>query len=456
MPIAPAIVTHPTERRVSLSEVLSALSYALDLTEGQAPGHSLRSCAIGMRIADEVGLDAADRSALYYALLLKDAGCSSNATRMAALFAADDQRIKRAIKDVDWQRQPQLATHLLPLIGAGSSFIARCWQVVRIIAQPGAPREIIAIRCDRGAEIARRLGFPAATGDAIRSLDEHWNGRGFPDGLRGESIPLLARIINLAQTVEVFHRRDGMASAVGVARARAGQWFDPTLVDVLATVAADRDWVRGIEDPMLPVRLSALEPPDRALVVGEDELDMVAEAFADIIDAKSPYTYRHSANVAVFAGAIASQLGFAADTRRRLVRAALLHDIGKLGVSNRILDKPGRLTDAERVAVERHPLYTAEILERVGAFAELVDTAARHHERLDGSGYPWGLRGGQLDLAARTVAVADVYEALTANRPYRAPLSSAAALALMGRERGSRLCPDAFDALEASIIQQYE
>ena len=144
--------------------------------------------------------------------------------------------------------------------------------------------------------------------------------------------------------------------------------------------------------------------------------------------AKSPYTYRHSANVAALARGIGRQMGVGDLEERRLVRAGLLHDIGKLGVSNRILDKPGRLTDEERTVVERHPLYTMEILERVSAFEELLKTAAYHHERLDGSGYPWRLAGSQLDAAARTLAVANVYEALTADRPYRAPLTPDAAL----------------------------
>jgi putative nucleotidyltransferase with HDIG domain len=404
-----AVLRRPDERRVNLSEVLSALSYALDLTDGNAPGHTLRSCAIGMRLADAVGLAGADRSALYYALLLKDAGCSSNASRMASLFAADDQRIKRAIKEVDWQRRPQAVAQLIPLIATGGSFVERCWHVLRLVAQPGASREVVAIRCDRGAAIAHRLGFPAATGDAIRALDEHWNGRGFPDGLRGDAISMLARIASLAQTVEVFHRRDGMAAALAVTRSRSGQWFDPDLVNALAVLARNTEWVASIDSPGLGERVSRLEPPDRALVVTVDGLDAVAEAFAEIIDAKSPYTYRHSTNVAALARGVGRQMGVDQAEERRLVRAGLLHDIGKLGVSNRILDKPGPLTPEERAAMERHPLYTAEVLARVGAFEEFVDTAAHHHERLDGSGYPWHLRGAQLDAAARTLAVSDVY-----------------------------------------------
>jgi putative nucleotidyltransferase with HDIG domain len=216
-------------------------------------------------------------------------------------------------------------------------------------------------------------------------------------------------------------------------------------------LARDGDWVTSIDSPGLRGRAGKMEPPDRVRVVGTGGLDTVAEAFAEIIDAKSPYTYRHSANVAALARGVGRQMGVGELEERRLVRAGLLHDIGKLGVSNRILDKPGPLTDEERTVVERHPLYTREILERVSAFENLIETAAYHHERLDGSGYPWRLAGAQLDGPARILAVADVYEALTADRPYREPLTPDAALTLMARDCGTRLCAGALDALEASV-----
>jgi putative nucleotidyltransferase with HDIG domain len=447
---ATARVLRTDPRRVKTSEVLSALSYALDLTDGQEPGHTLRSCIIGMGIGEAIGLTPMARSALYYALLLKDAGCSSNASRMAVLFGADDRDVKRKLKEVDWTRRREVAGHLLPLVAAGSSLVERCWRVVRLVARPGAGREIIAIRCDRGGQIARRLGFPAQTSDAIRSLDEHWNGRGFPEGLRGEAIPLLARIAGLAQTVEVFCRRDGMDAALAIARARAGQWFDPHLVDVLAALTRDAHWVASIDSADIAIRVSRLEPPDRVLIIDNAGLDPIVEAFSEIIDAKSPYTYRHSTNVAAWAQRMGRLMGVGEVEARRLVRAGLLHDIGKLGVSNRILDKPGALSAEERRVVEFHPLHTAQILGRVGVFSELIETAARHHERLDRSGYPWKLGGSELDTAARILAVADVFEALTADRPYRAPMSAHAALAIMARDRGTRLCSNAFDALEAS------
>src|SRR3954470_5959096 len=137
--------------RISLSEVLSALSCALDLTEGAPAGHTMRTCLIGMRIAEAIGIDTEQRSALYYALLLKDAGCSSNAGRMAALFGADDQTVKPRMKVVDWHARGRLALETARAVAPGHSFAERARQFLKIARTPDATRELIEIRCDRGA-----------------------------------------------------------------------------------------------------------------------------------------------------------------------------------------------------------------------------------------------------------------------------------------------------------------
>ena len=438
-------------RDIRLSEVLAALSRALDLTEGQALGHSVRTCMIGMRLADEIGLDEATRTALYYGLLLKDAGCSSNAARMSAMFGADDRFVKPRMKLVDWHDRVRLAVRTAFTVGQGQSIGQRISYFLGIARTPNMTREIMQIRCDRGAEIALGLGFPEATANTIRSLDEHWNGEGYPKGLRGEAIPLLARIANLAQVVDVFLREQGLVAAMRVARQRSGKWFDPLLVKRLTSWERDHSWWKQLDDPELAQRVIGIEPSLDPRRLAEDDLDMVARSFADIIDAKSPYTFRHSANVADFAAGIGEQLGFDADALRRLRRAGLLHDIGKLGVSNRILDKPGKLTAEERIEVERHPIFTWEILLRVPAFADFAWTAALHHEKLDGSGYPWKIDGRGLDMPARVLAVADMYEALVADRPYRAGMAPTDALGILRREAEAKLCRDAVGGLEALL-----
>lgn len=434
---------------VSLSELLSALSHALDLAEGQPLGHTVRSCVIGMRIAESLELSDEDRSALYYALLLKDAGCSSNAARTAALFGSDDRLVKPRMRVVDWHRRIRLAVHAIRSCATGRGAAERMRHVAAIARAGDVTRELIAARGDRGAEIARQLGFPDATTAAIRSLDEHWCGRGYPEGLREERIPILARIAGLAQTVEIFHARGGIADAAQVIRDRRGRWFDPRLADVVLDWQRDRAWWNSLGSDAAYEMVLAAEPEDQTRYVDDRGLDDVAHAFAEIVDSKSPYTYRHSTSVARYARAMAYRTNMDARQVRQLHRAALLHDIGMLGVSNRILDKPSPLAPEERVELQKHPVHTLTILEHVSAFRGFARVAAFHHERLDGSGYPWGFGSGELDQPARILAVADVYEALVAERPYRSGMPHEDAMLFLRSQRGAKLCSDAIDALES-------
>jgi putative nucleotidyltransferase with HDIG domain len=437
---------------VRQSEVIASLSYALDLTEGQPPGHTLRSCAIGMRLGEELGLAVEQRSGLYYALLLKDAGCSTNSSALAKHFESDDQRIKQNHKTTDWTRASQGARYVWRSVGQGQGWLQRLPLFLRIaLGKDFNTHDLIRVRCERGASIATRLGFSEATADAIRALDEHWNGAGQPNGLAAQSIPLLGRIAGLSQTVEVFLGAHGPEAALEMVRRRSGRWFDPELARRVRSWRRDAAWWQRLYGPDLNQLIQSLEPADRVRTLNDHALDHVAEAFAEIIDAKSPFTFRHSTSVAYHARNMARALGLAAHDVRRIYRAALLHDIGKLGISNLILDKPSSLSSAERAQMQRHPEFTRDILRRVSAFEEFAWTASLHHERLDGTGYPWKVKKDGLDQPARIIAVADVYEALTAARPYRPGLSSSAALGVLHRDSGTLLDAQVIDALESTL-----
>jgi putative nucleotidyltransferase with HDIG domain len=405
---------------VRLSEVLAALSHALDITEGQPRGHAERTCLISMRIARALDLDDATRGALFHAALLKDAGCSSNAAKVAHLYGADDAEAKRDRKVTDHLRPAESLKHLYRSTAPGRGPLAKV-KHLKLLVEHGSTgsRELTELRCERGAEVARHIGLSSVAEAAIRELDEHWDGKGYPYSLEGEGISLCGRILCLAQTAEVYWQGGGgAAAAVAVARERRGTWFDPRLVDAFAACEDDHAFWATLEQP----RVASLEPEDRLLLADDDGLDRIAHAFAGIVDAKTPYTARHSEGVAEIAAALGAALGFDALQQRRLTRAGLLHDIGKLGVSNRILDKPGKLDAGEWAAMRRHPMWTLEILERIPAFADLADVAANHHEKLDGSGYARGLAAADLTLEARILVVADIAEALTADRPYRGRL----------------------------------
>jgi HD-GYP domain-containing protein (c-di-GMP phosphodiesterase class II) len=311
--------------------------------------------------------------------------------------------------------------------------------------------ELIQLRCDRGAQIALKIGLSEQTARGIRHLDERWDGGGFPGRLRGEEIPLASRIMAVAQHLDIFATERGEHTAISVLRDRSGRWFDPELVKVAGSLDRSGElW--GARNPCEDRRrVIDLAPETGNTTV--TQVDRVCEGFADIVDAKSSYTCSHSVGVTRAALKIAEHVGLNDERCRFVWRAALLHDLGKLGISNAILDKPGKLKAAEWNAVKQHPLHTQQILERVESFGELAAVASRHHERLDGKGYPYGLSGEQLSLEARILAVADVYGALTENRPYRAAMSNREALGIIKKDAGSRLDGDCFEALQWALAK---
>ena len=409
----------------------------------------MRSALIGMRLAEELDLTSADRFALFYALLLKDLGCSSNAAKVAYLFGADDRQVKRSIREIDWTKPSLCLKNGWEHCSPGGSALDKLLKMAAMVRTgPTGARKISEIRCERGAEIARLLRLPEATVTAIYDLDEHWDGRGNPQGLSGQTISLLGRVCCLAQTVEVFFTAYGMESALDVAVERRGQWFDPQLVHALQALKSDTEFWRGLSSADLLSELSRWEPEDAVVLADEDSLDRVAEAFSMVVDAKSPWTYQHSTRVAEIAQGIAEQFGCTPQVERDLRRAALLHDIGKLGVSNTILDKPAKPTDEEFDQIRKHPDYSLRILERVEAFATLADVAGAHHERLDGLGYHRRLDGSQLPWLARVLAVADICEAMSAKRPYREAIPWEKIMQIMERDAGSGVDVECLRALE--------
>jgi putative nucleotidyltransferase with HDIG domain len=434
-----------------LSELIGALSHALDLTEGQPKGHCVRACWIGMHVGRTIGLESGPLRELYYTLLLKDLGCSSNAARICELYLTDDLAFKRDFKTVG-DGLPDVLRFVFGHTGLGAGLAARLGAVANILKNGRRiTDELIRTRCTRGAAIARRLRFGDGVASGIASLDEHWNGGGRPEGLAGNAISLHARIALLAQVIDVFHTVGGSAAALQEARSRAGGWFDPALVRAFEQVARDAGFWRTLASPALESAVLAMEPGAGEVVLDDDWLDDIAAAFGQVVDSKSPFTSGHRARVATIAEALARRLGVADARRRWLRRGALLHDVGKLGVSNAILDKPGPLDDDEWACMRQHPVHTEDILGRIGAFAELARVAGAHHERLDGTGYPRRLTADRIALETRIITTADVFDAISADRPYRSAVPIPQTLELMRRSVGTALDPLCFEALRQEI-----
>ena len=434
-----------------LGELLGALSHALDMTEGQPIGHCMRSCWIGQQVGRVLGLNAVEMRELYYATLLKDSGCSSNAARICQLFLTDDRSFKHDRK-IAGTSLPSLMNFVISHTGLKAGLAERFRAVINAIQNGGEiARELTETRCSRGAQIARQLRFGEEVADAIQSLDEHWDGSGQPQGLAGGEIPLYSRIALLSQVVDVFHTSAGpQATREEVAR-RRGRWFDPQVADAFAALARDPGFWRQLAADDLEQRVFELDPAQQLQPVDDDYLDDIAEAFGQVVDAKSPFTAGHSSRVALVTDQICETLGLDADQRRWLRRGALLHDVGKLGVSNTILDKPGPLDPLEWAAMQRHAHFTEQILGRISAFGALARVAGAHHEKLDGTGYPRGLDARHIRLETRIITTADIFDALTADRPYRAAMTVGDALRIMQDGVGTAIDADCFAALKKSL-----
>jgi HD-GYP domain-containing protein (c-di-GMP phosphodiesterase class II) len=421
------------------------------MVEGQPAGHCVRCCWIGIHVGREIALSDEQIWELYYTLLLKDLGCSSNAARICHLFMTDDITFKHDAKTIDGSL-PQALRFVLSHTGLNAGLADRIRGLVNVFLTSGEiAQELVETRCHRGAEIARMMRFSEAVAQGIQNLDEHWDGGGLPEQLSGEDIPVYSRIALLAQVVDVFQTANGTEAAIKEVRNRAGGWFDPRLVSAFERVAARPGFWGMLRSDGLQQAIFALEPARRSSIVDEDYLDDIAAAFARVIDSKSPYTSGHSERVTLFTDLIAEQMGLTGERRRWLKRAALLHDIGKLGVSNSILDKPGKLDPDEWAAMQMHAAHSEAILARIAAFSDLARIAGAHHERLDGKGYPRGLVADQIALETRIITTADIFDALTADRPYRAAMPITKAVSIMSDMVGTALDPDCFAALRRAL-----
>ncbi len=398
-----------------LAELVAALSLGVDLGFDQPMEHVLRQSLIALRLAEHVGVEEEARVAVYYAALLTNVGCHSDAHEQAKWFG-DDIGLK-ADKYEHSLHGPQAAIATLRRFGSGTGMAHR-FRLGLELAVSGH-RDLSAM-IEHHSEMARRLGEDLGLGtDALAALEasyEQWDGKGWPGRLSGDAVPVAARLALIGEYVEVAHRVGGVAGARALLQNRRGKEFDPQLADALD---ADAELLLAELDTADAWEAVIGSEPALTVLLSDEQFDAALLAIADFVDLKSPYSLGHARAVADLAAAAGETLGLPAPDVRALRRAGLVHCFGKLGVSNAILDKREPLTRGERERLHLVPYLTHRMLRQSPALREIGDLAAQYGERLDGSGYPHGLSGPALSQPARLLAAAHAYQSLREPRAVR-------------------------------------
>lgn len=429
---------------IRLAEVLGALSLTTDLGAGVPFEKGLRSCVAASQLAEALDLGRADRHAVYFAALLRSLGCTAHASTFAEMFD-DDVAIQRELKTLDFD-DPAMAPAQTARFAtwAGSSHA----QDLTARFATEVPSQGAALgrgACEVSAALGARLELPAGAISALDEVYERYDGQGFPAGRAGDDLTVAARVVHVAEQAVMAHSDGGRRAAEEEVARRAGGHLDP---DICACFAANVEAILGALDApdMLAAAVTGEPPP--AITVPEEELDRVCSAFASFADLKGRFLLGHSAHVAGLAERAADLLGYDGEPRRTLRAAAHLLDIGRVGVSSAVWDRPSRLGPVEWERVRLHSYWTERILMRCPALERLAPLAAAHHERLDGSGYHRAARASELPSGSRLLAAADVFAAMTEARPYReAHSSSDAAHALHEEVRAGRLDAEAVGAV---------
>jgi HD-GYP domain-containing protein (c-di-GMP phosphodiesterase class II) len=456
-----------TSVEVRSGELFAALSLALDLGTGEPLEHALRTCLIGLEIADRLGLGEDERRDVYHLSLLHSIGCTADSPEAAARYG-DDIGLRYEAGALDAGRQPEVIKFLWRASGRN----VRRFTAV-LAAGPKAGANGLRAHCEVGERLAEMLSLGQSVQHALWFTFERFDGKGFPRGIGGDEIPYAARVVHVARDLHVLATRageagrggtggagrgatggaggpaagDGARAAEAVIAARAGSAFDPAIAAVAPGV------LQALPDGS--VWDAVARAPEGGAPLRGEELDQACRAVAYVADLKSTHTLEHSTGVAELAEAAAWRLGLDEHEVAAIRRAALVHDLGRIGVSSAIWDRPGALAESEWERVRLHPYYTQRALARADGLGPIAGIAAGHHERLDCSGYPSGTAAAAQTAPARLLAAADAFHAMGESRAHRPALDPQRAADELERDaRAGKLDPEAVGAVLAAAGQR--
>lgn len=405
-----------------MAELAGALARAADTGTGLPPDTALRTCLLALGIARRMDATDDDLRDLYYSALLRHAGCSAS-SHEEMQFAGDDLDMRNTLGLADAAKVSDVLPRVIKRLNRGKGVFTRVRWIASFMAngQKATP-EAFRGRCEVATRFAIRLALGPRVERALAETYERFDGKGAPAHRKGDELSTASRMLAVAEVAASYYAVGGVAAARDVVATRSGGQLDPAYAEVF--LAAADELVAPLAAPALWQPVLDAEPLPR-LQIGPAKLRAVAELMADYADLKSTWTLGHSRGVAERARRAGESLGLPADELATLELAALLHDLGRVAISNAIWDKPGPLDKGERELVRAHTHHTERVLEQIGGpIAAAARLASHAHERVDASGYHRGVGGGGLTTAARLLAAADITQALGEARPYRAAMSS--------------------------------
>jgi putative nucleotidyltransferase with HDIG domain len=410
----------------TISGLLIPTSQALDLAEGRDPGHAMRVAYIASSLAATLELDRDEQLATMYAALLHDIGAISAGADLAG-FTRGDERLVFAS---------------LPLLTPDEA-------VAGASDTPDAIVDRVAEHVSHGARAVRELDLPESVAKAVAAHHERWDGGGYPRGLSAEQVPVVGRIVGLAdlveslidQTTPLLARRNFSYWLGGF----TGKECDPEMVEALRIMGAGDSFWLGLFSSDIVTELNAHS--SRLRETKAMRLLPFAESFARLIDSRFAFTVGVSARVCRYAESLGRVAGLSDVRLKQLQVAALLHDVGQLSMSERVLSKPGILSVEELGALHLHTIYSRDVVAGISGLEEVAEWVEAHHERIDGRGYPEGRSGDEIPLEARILAIADAYVAITSDRPHRPKAE--------GEEARERLEGAAGTQLDSGLVEAF-